>query len=656
VNCQEESSSVLRDLATGVDRLWAPPRLLSLADWADASFQLPPGDANAGRWKTLPYQRGLLDAMTDPGIERVTIMKSARVGYTKAFCAFIAYHIVADPCPILVVQPTIDDATKHSKEDIAPMLASLPSLRGLVAEAKMRDPDNTLLDKQFRGGSLSLVGANSPRGFRRTSRRVVIFDEVDGYPASAGTEGDQIELGVRRTEYYWNRKILAGSTPTLAGSSRIEALFEDGDQRRRYLPCPRCGVFQVLRLRNLRWPQGKPEQACLVCEACGEEIPHKMKRAMDEAGEWRAERPENFTPTHRHASFHIWAGYSYSPNATWGHLALEFVRANRGGSFTLQTFVNTVLGETFSDRGEAPDYDPLFRRRSSYPIGSVPPGVLVLTAGVDVQRDRLVYEVVGWGRGKRSWSIDYGMLVGETADLTRGPWAQLDALLARAFPGVAGGSFSIRRLAIDSGYNTQTVYGWARRYPMSRVIAIKGQATGELVGFPSPLEYVTGKYRRRRAYKVFPVNGSVGKTELYGWLRLAPPDEGEATSPGYCEWPAYGEDYFRELTAEQLIPIKTRRGFTRYEWSLIPGRRNDVLDARIYARAAAFVLGVDKWTDGDYRAIERSLAPPTAPPPTAATSSPEEERATYTAWETPRRQEEPRRSSWLPRRPGGWLR
>lgn len=645
--------SALTDLQHDLDALWRPPRLLSLAEWADENFLLPVGDANAGRWRTMPYQRGLMDAMTDPAIERVTIMKSARVGYTKAFCAFVAYHMAADPCPILIVQPTIDDAMKHSKEDIAPMLTGIPALYGVVEQGGGRDTGNTILDKQFRGGSLSLVGANSPRGFRRTSRRVVIFDEVDGYPPSAGTEGDQIELGVRRTEYYWNRKILAGSTPTLTGHSRIEHLFEDGDQRRRYLPCPFCGVFQVLRLKNLRWPEGKPEKAVLICEACGRDIHHRQKREMDEAGEWRAEVPENFTPTHRHASYHVWAGYSYSPNATWGHIALEFVRANRGGTATLQTFVNTVLGETFSDRGEAPEWEPLLQRRSAYPIGQVPVGPVVLTAGVDVQRDRLVYEVVGWGRGKRSWSIDYGTLPGDTADMARGPWAQLDQLLARVFPGVAGGAFTIRLLAVDSGYNTQQVYMWARKYPVNRVIAVKGQATGELVGWPSPIEYSSKGKRLRRSYKIWPVCGSVAKTEFYGWLRLAPPGEGEEAPPGYCEFPEYDAAYFRELTAEQLLPIKTRRGFTRLEWSLIPGRRNDVLDARVYARAAAFVVGVDKWSDGDWRRIEKAISAEPPRPSVEDEEKPDPDVVPSPPWDKPEQ-----KASWFGprRRPGGWLR
>jgi phage terminase large subunit GpA-like protein len=637
----------LAGLERRVRQLWRPPPRLALSEWADAKFALPAGDANAGRWRTLPYQRGLLDAISDPAIERVTVMKSSRVGYTKSFCAAIGYFIEHDPCPILDVQPTLDDARKHSKEDLAPMFRDVPVLRALVAEPKTRDSANTILEKEFRGGSLSLIGANSARGFRRTSRRVVIFDEVDGYPTSAGTEGDQIELGIRRTEYYWNRKILAGSTPTIEGRSRIERLFLEGDQRRYYVPCPSCGAFQVLRFPNLKWPPERPEAAHFVCVVNGCVIEHRDKRAMVEAGEWRAEAPEHFTEQHRHASFHIWAAYSYSPNATWGQLAAEFVKANRGGALTLKTFVNTVLGETWKDRGEAPDWERLMRRRDVYRIGSVPLGALFLTAGVDVQKDRLVYEVVGWGRGKTSWSIDYGVLPGDTADLERGPWPQLDALLARAFPHEGGTAMPIRMLAVDSGYNTQQVYAWARRHSMARVIAIKGQeAGGVLISAPSPVEVSDRGRKLKRGYKVWPVCGHVAKSELYGFLRLETPVDGGPPPAGFCHFPEYGEDYFRQLTAEQLVTVETRRGFVRLEWALIPGRENHALDCRVYARAAAAVVGLDRFTESDWVVLETATGQ--SRPPTPPSASPEGSAPVPAP--TP-----PGRDSWIGRR-RGWLR
>lgn len=640
------------DLESRLRAAWRPPPRLSLSTWADANFRLPEGDANAGPWRTLPYQRGIMDAISDSGIERVCVMKSARVGYTKCFCAAVGYYIEHDPAPIMIVQPTIDDAKKHSKEDIAPMLRDVPVLRGLVAEPKTRDSDNTILDKLFKGGSLSLVGANSPRGFRRTSRRVVIFDEVDGYPPSAGTEGDQLELGIRRTEYYWNRKIVFGSTPTIQGLSRIERLFEDGDQRRYYVPCPSCGAFQVLKFPNLQWPQGNPQAAWFLCESRGCTIEHRAKRDLVEAGEWRPEAPDHFTPDHRHASFHLWAAYSYSPNATWGQIAAEHVAAVHGGPLTHRTFVNTVLGQTWQERGDAPAYEPLVRRRESYRIGTCPVGVCFLTVGVDIQKDRLVAEVVGWGRGKTSWSIDYVTIPGDTSDLgPEGPWGRLDALLGRRFPLPHGDELPITMAAVDSGYNSQQVYAWSRRHPMSRVIVVKGQARGgALVSAPQPIE-VTGHGRRlKRGAKVWPVVGSYAKGELYGWLRLEDP-----AAPGYCHFPEYGEDYFRELTAEQLVTHTTRGGFLRLEWELIPGRRNEALDARVYARCAASVVGLDRFTASDWAALERARGSAPPQPARAAIPSGPQTLAPGPQTSAPGVPALSKRTPWLTARPG-WLR
>ena len=638
--------TTIATLETRVRQLWRPPPRLRLSEWADAKFMLPSGDANAGRWHSLPYQRGVLDAMSDPLIERVTWMKSSRVGYTKSFCAAVGYYIEHDPCPILIVQPTIDDAQKHSKEDLAPMLAEVPVLQGLVADVKTRDSSNTILYKVFRGGSLSLVGANSPRGFRRTSRRVVIFDEVDGYPVSAGSEGDPMRLAIMRTEYYWNRKILAGSTPTIAGHSAIERLFELGDQRRYYVPCPSCGDFQVLRFPQMKWPEGQPERAYYVCETNGCVIEHRSKRDMVEAGEWRAEHPEHFTEFNRHASFHIWAGYSYSPNATWGQLAAEFVQATHAGTTTLRTFVNTVLGETWQDRGEAPDWERLMRRREPYAIGTVPSGALFLTAGVDVQKDRVVYLVIGWGRGKTSWVIDYGILPGDTADLDKGPWPQVDALLARTFPHEGGAELAIRMLAVDSGYNTQQVYAWARRYPMSRVIAVKGQAVGgSFIASPTPVDVSDRGRKLKRGYKVWNIVGGIAKSELYGWLRLEMPTDGSPPPPGFVHIPELGEDFFRGITAEQLLPFKTAKGYLRLEWTQIPGRQNHELDAWVYARGGASVLGLDRFQEKDWAALEISIGREPTPPkpkPDAPVATPTPAAASLVA---------PRRAApWLPRR------
>ena len=636
----------------GTEDALRPPPNLSLSRWADEHFYLSAESAaEPGRWHTLPYQRGVMDAITDPAVRQVSWMKSARIGYTKCINALIGYHMDQDPCSILVVQPTVEDAEGYSKEEIAPMLRDCPKLAALVdgGHDLVGKPVGkpTILSKAFPGGVLSIVGANSGRGFRRVSRRVVIFDEVDGYPASAGSEGDQIKLGMKRAEYFWNRKIVAGSTPLVAGISRIEALFEQGDRRRYYVPCPQCGHMDFLAFRQhlseedgarrghwMQWPEGKPREACFVCSANGCIIEHEHKPEMLERGEWRGE-----VEFDGHASFHLWAAYSLSPNATWGQLAEEFLEAKRGGMETLKTYVNTVLGETWRERGEAPNYERLYQRREQYQIGSVPAGVRFLTAGVDVQKDRFVYEVVGWSETKESWSVDAGVLPGDTS--AEESWLALDGLLGRAYRSEEK-HFVIAMMAVDSGYNTNQVYGWCRRHPMTRVIATKGMDSERaLVGTPSAVDVTVRGKRLQRGYKVWPVGPGVAKGELYGWLRLP------AAGPGYCHFPEYGEEYFKQLTAEHLVAAKDAKGFTRLQWQLIPNRENHQLDCRVLARVAACVLGLDRLPPPP---------PPNAPPPPPKPPRPESQPPAETSRESA--QPRPARAGkWLDgkRRPGRWL-
>lgn len=605
---------------------WRPPPKLSLSEWADEHFYLSPeSSAQSGRWSTLPYQREWMDSITDPRVTHVTVMKSARVGYTKVMNAAIGYFIDQAPCPMLVVEPTVEDAKGYSKEEIAPMLRDCPKLARIVfeeaEEVGPRDSGNTILHKRFPGGVLSMVGANSGAGFRRISRRVVFFDEVDGYPVSAGSDGDPIKLGTKRTEYYHDRKILAGSTPLIAGRSRIEEMFHQGDERRFFVPCPHCGHFDHLVFTEreggghyMVFDTSDPSGAHFVCSANGCVIEHKHKRDMVAAGEWRAKKP--FTG---HASFHIWAAYSYSPNATWGQLAQEFLEAKRGGREQLKTFVNTVLGETWQESGEVPEWENLYQRREHYPIGTVPAGVKFLTCGVDVQRDRWVYEVVGWsGREKESWSIDAGVIPGDTSNDEH--WLRLDELLSRTFESPAG-PMQILMLAIDSGFNTQTVYNWGRRHERNRVVAVKGVSTQrQLISSPTPVDIKLNGKRLARGYKVWPLGVDVAKGELYGWLRLPGPVDGAPHPPGFCHFPEHGPDYFKQLTGEHLVSSVKKNGFTSHEWQLIPGRENHWLDCRVYARAAAAILGVDRMapsTPAPAQPQPARAAPP-APAPTLA--------------------------------------
>lgn len=574
---------------------WAPPPKLTLSEWAERYYYLSAENAaEPGRWHTLPYQKSIMDAITDPTVEQISVMKSARVGYTLMITGAIGYYIHQAPAPILVVQPTVDDAKGYSKEGVAPMMRDCPALSEIVFEEAEdvgpRDSGNTILHKKFPGGVLSMVGANSGAGFRRVSRKVVVFDEVDGYPPSAGSDGDQIKLGTKRAEAYWDRKIIAGSTPLVAGASRIERLFEAGDGRRYFVPCPQCEhmaplVFSGDAGHAMKWPEGEPAGAYFVCQKNGCVIEHSQKREIVARGEWRADRPFK-----GHASFHIWAAYSYAPNASWADITRAFLEAKDNPQL-LKTFVNTWLGETWKEKGEAPDWQRLYERRESYEIGTVPAGVLALTCGVDVQKDSFRYEVVGWGAGKESWSVDAGVIPADTSNLDE--WTKLDEPLGRTYPAADGAAVAISCMAVDSGYNTSVVYSWARQHPMDRVIATKGVGGPRaLIGSPTKVEVtIRGK---KCGYKVWPLGPDIGKSEFYGWLGLAKPKDGEPFPAGYCHFPQYGEDYFKQITAEHLVSHTDSRGFTRQEWQLIEGRENHLLDCRILARAAASLKGLDR--------------------------------------------------------------
>jgi phage terminase large subunit GpA-like protein len=357
----------------------------------------------------------------------------------------------------------------------------------------------------------------------------------------------------------------------------------------------------------MQWPEDKPREAYFVCSKNGCTIEHKGKRALINAGEWRASKP--FTG---HASFHIWTAYSFAPNATWGHIAEEFLTAKRDGREALRAFINTTLGETWRESGEAPDWERLYHQREKYPIGIVPPGVKFLTCGVDVQKDRFVFEIVGWGVNRESWSINQGVIPGDTSD--EKTWTLLDDLLTTPIPDYTGGMRQLLMMAVDSGYNTQEVYNFARTHERSAVMAVKGDASARaMVKPPTPVDVTVRGVRFARGAKVFPVGVDITKAELYGFLRLrvpiAAPSEPLVYPPGFCHFPEYDEAFFKQLTSEHLVTVTKRTGHMIHEWQLLPGRENHFLDCRVYARAAAHVKGVD-------RMITR-LPPPVGLPPVA---------------------------------------
>jgi len=557
-----------------------PPKKLSLSEWADEyAYLSAESSAEGGRWHTLPYQKAIMDAITDPNIEQVTVMKSARVGYSKILNHIIAYHIHQDPCGIMVVQPTIEDAAGYSKEEIAPMIRDTKVLTNLVSDAKTRDSNNTILQKQFPGGILSLVGANSARGFRRVSRRIVLFDETDGYPASAGTEGDQIKLGIARTQYFWNRKIVAGSTPTIKDFSRIERLFEQSDQRRYYVPCCHCNHMQYLKWPNMRWENDDPSTASYACEECGALIPHSKKRWMVERGEWRSTQPSNG----RHVGFHIWAAYSYSPNAEWSNLVEEFL-LSKNDPEQLKTWINTTLGECWEDEyASKVGAEGLMERAANekYEKGVPPKEVFMLSLGCDVQDDRLSMSIWGIGRNEEMFLVDRKIIYGSPAraDL----WKQMDEVLMGKYENEDGYELKIDSAAIDTGgHFTHEVYQYVRERSQLGLIGIKGmgQKGKPPIGKPTKVDINFSGKALKKGVQLFPVGVDTIKTTLHNRLKDA------ELGDGYIHfYPTITTDYFEELTAERQV-LRYKHGYQERVWVKKSNARNEALDEMVYAYAA----------------------------------------------------------------------
>jgi phage terminase large subunit GpA-like protein len=448
-----------------------------------------------------------------------------------------------------------------------------------------------MLSKDFAGGQLVITGANSAVGLRSMSARYLFMDEVDAYPGDVEGEGDPIALASARARTFGRRKKeFLVSTPTIAGQSRIEREYEASDQRRYFLPCPHCGAMQWLQFERLRWDKGRPETAAYVCEDCETPIPERHKTWMLGAGEWRA-TAEATSPGV--VGFHISSLYSPVGWLSWEQIARDW-EAAQGKDQALKTFKNTVLGETWQERGEAPDWQRLYDRREEWEPGTIPAGGLFLTAGADVQRDRIEVSVWAWGFDRQSWLITHRILDGNPFEAA--VWLRLAEMLDEQWPHETGRPMGISLTAIDSGDGTTTaeVYAFARSKP--RVIAIKGMPDSFRQAIDSPSQ--SEIKRRGVTYKapVWPVGSGFLKGETYGWLKLEQPnlEAGDPHPPGYVHLPVHaaGQEFCEQLTAEQLMVRRGKNGFPRREW-VKTRDRNEALDCRVYARAAAVAHGAE---------------------------------------------------------------
>jgi phage terminase large subunit GpA-like protein len=549
----------------------APAPRLTVSEWSDRYRMLSrEASAEPGRWSTdrAPYQRGILDAFSEPLVDTVVVMSSAQVGKTEVVNNVVGYYIDRDPAPILVLQPTVQMGEAWSKDRLSTMLRDTPKLRGKVKDPRSRDSGNTLLHKTFPGGHITIAGANSAAGLASRPIRVVLADEVDRFPASAGTEGDPLSLATKRTATFWNRKLGYFSTPTLKGFSRIEAAFQESDQRRYYVPCPHCAHRQTLVWERLLWTDGNPDTAAYACEACGALIEEQDKGVMLAGGVWVAGNPGA-----RAAGFHLNA--LYSPWARWAELVREFLAA-AGNPERLKVWINTVLGETWEEQGETLNHDALSARRERY-AAPVPAGAGILTAGVDVQGDRLEVTVRGWGRGEESWLIHWEAIFGDPGRPE--VWQTLEATLTRGWAHESGAELRIEAACIDTGgHHTAAVYEYVKPRQSRRVYAVKGAST------PGRPLLSRASRANRAGVKLFTVGTDTAKDVLFSRLRIV------EAGPGYLHFPAWlEEEYFRQLTAEKVVTRFRKGRPVRYYEKTRP--RNEALDLEVYALAALHSLG-----------------------------------------------------------------
>ena len=411
-----------------------------------------------------------MDAISDPAAETVVIMSSSQIGKSESILNMVGFHIDHDPAPIMVVMPTERDAETWSKDRFSPMARDTPCLQDKIANPRSRDGNNKILHKRFPGGHLTIVGANAPSGLASRPIRLLLCDEVDRYPFSAGAEGDPVNLARKRTVTFWNRKIVLVSTPTNKGASRIEAAYQESDQRRFWVPCPECGTEQVLTWSQVRWDKATdgshlPDTARYHCAQCDAVWRDETRWAAISKGRWIAEQPFSGT-----AGFHL--NEIYSPWVRLYAMAKTFLSARAGGDEMMKSFINTSLGETWMESGEAPDWQRLLGQKEEWRSGTVPAGGLFLTAGADVQKDRIEVDVWAWGRGLQSWLIDHIVIEGGPGDPAC--WQKLSDLLGQTWAHPSGQYLTIARLAIDTGYETSAVYAWARKVGFGQVAPVKG--------------------------------------------------------------------------------------------------------------------------------------------------------------------------------------
>lgn len=570
-----------------------PPPALTVSEWADAFRMLPDTSAEPGRWRTAraPYLKGVMDAFNDPSVMTMVLEKSAQSGGSEAAINVFGYTMAYDPYPGMIVQPTIDMAEAFSKDRLARTFEVTPALGKLVS------PESTLRHLVFPGGFLALAGANSAASLAQRAVRLLMCDDLDRFPVELENEGDPVELAIKRTQTFWNRKIVLVSTPTIRGA-RIDRWYQRSDQRRFFVPCPSCGRMDYLVFSDPRHmhvvfdhlddPIARAASARLECPApehggCGGRVEDHERAALVARGEWR---PTATSQEPGLVGFHIWE--AYSPWGSLREIVAKFLSAREKGRAAMRVWKNTTLGE--ADDDDALEIEPqgLLGRRYDYGLDvDVPAWVARLTAGVDTQDDGFWLLVLGWGSGEEKAVVDWLWIPGDPAHpQTR---QHLGEAMHRRYRHALGPAVSIMATCIDrGGHRADEVDQFVLAHQHRLVYAVRGQAGlsgNRIMGTPVAKRF--GVDNSPRLVPLYPVNVDDAKFRLLSDLELLPgPDR---RGPGVWHFPrrveSVDEAFFAQLTAEAMITKRTKEGLAFQAWKRVRDA-NHALDCAVYAYAA----------------------------------------------------------------------
>ncbi len=571
-----------------------PKAIMSISEWANSYMELPAGSNEAGKFKTSnkPWQKEIMDAISDPDVEDVTCMTSSQIGKTTIILCGIAYYIVHEPATQLVVLPTLVLGERFSKTRLAAMIRDVSCLSKRISPVKSKDSDNTISFKSYPGGHIVIAGANSAASLSSMPLRIIWMDEVDRFPESAGTEGDPVLLAETRATDYWNRKHIKTSSPTVKGS-RIEDEFHNGTMEEWCVKCPSCGAFQPYEFRRVNF-----DSLTMTCKECGEMVSEKEWKESEHL--WIAAHPERKD----HRSFHL--NQLARLDEDWTKIIKKFLKAKKRlevwhDPSYLKVFVNTVLGESWdetidSDSDDNFNADNLVKRAEHY-TADIPDGVLLLTASIDTQDDRFEIEVKGWARNYESWGIQKTEIYG---DLERqDAWDRLENYLGKTFRFKDGRELNIAAFGMDSGgHYTNKVYKWikAQKKKGKKAYALKGFSRSEHMDIPLLYKRSVVNIKEEKNGKEYVVDRTVlhiigvdsGKDDIMHRLKIDKPGE------GYCHFPSnggrgYDKKYFEGLLSERKITAR-EKGKLKTKWVKKPGVRNEPLDLFNYNYAVLEII------------------------------------------------------------------